>query len=182
MRSPARALRGAVCAADGVSRSRLGYISFTTRIYVVDDSDIPPCPSPSPLPCCLGYAALCVVMRPMTRTARMPAGPPRPPACPLTSRALAGPLRIRVEPEQHRHARPLPPRLGWGTAAGTFHVAAVVTRTYRLKLLIRFDHFLAAVTRFDHCAADSEAQPHSAGFTRLLGLGRGKYNNIPQQL
>ena len=40
----------------------------------------------------------------------------------------------------------------------------------------------AAVTRFDHCAADSEAQPHSAGFTGLLGLGRGKYNNILQQL
>ena len=42
--------------------------------------------------------------------------------------------------------------------------------------------FLAAVTRFDHCAADSEAQQHSAGFTRLPGLGRGKYNNIQQQL
>ena len=42
--------------------------------------------------------------------------------------------------------------------------------------------FLAAVTRFDHCAADSEAQPHSSGFTGLLGLGRGKYNNILQQL
>ena len=44
--------------------------------------------------------------------------------------------------------------------------------------------FLATVTRFDHCAADSEAQPHSesAGFTRLMGLGRGKYNNILQQL
>ena len=42
--------------------------------------------------------------------------------------------------------------------------------------------FLAAVTRFDHCAADSEAQPHSAGFTGLLGLGRGKYNNILQRL
>ena len=42
--------------------------------------------------------------------------------------------------------------------------------------------FLAAVTRFDHFAADSEAQPHSAGFTQLLGLARGKYNNILQQL
>ena len=42
--------------------------------------------------------------------------------------------------------------------------------------------FLAAVTRFDHGAADSEAQPHSAGFTKLLGLGRGKYNNILQRL
>ena len=54
---------------------------------------------------------------------------------------------------------------------------------YRLfNVLIRFDHFLAAVTRFDHCAADSEAQQHSAGFTGLLGFGRGKYNNILQQL
>ena len=34
--------------------------------------------------------------------------------------------------------------------------------------------FFTAVTRFDHCTADSEARPHSAGFTRLLGLGRGK--------
>ena len=32
--------------------------------------------------------------------------------------------------------------------------------------------FLAAVTRFDHCAADSEAQPHSAraGFTGSWAL------------
>ena len=42
--------------------------------------------------------------------------------------------------------------------------------------------FLAAVTRFDRCAARRRAQPHSAGFTRLLGLGRGKYNNILQQI
>ena len=53
---------------------------------------------------------------------------------------------------------------------------------YSLIVLIRFDHFLTAVTRFDHWATDSEAQPHSAGFTRLLGLGRGKYNNILQQI
>ena len=38
------------------------------------------------------------------------------------------------------------------------------------------------MTRFDNCAADSEARPHSAGFARLLGLGSGKYNNILQQL
>ena len=38
--------------------------------------------------------------------------------------------------------------------------------------LLDLTTFLAAVTRFDHCAADSEAQPHSASFTGLLGLGR----------
>ena len=27
---------------------------------------------------------------------------------------------------------------------------------------------------------DAGAQPHSAGFTRLLGLGRGKYNILQQ--
>ena len=30
--------------------------------------------------------------------------------------------------------------------------------------------FLASVTRFDHCAADSEAQPHSAGFAGFWAL------------
>ena len=48
--------------------------------------------------------------------------------------------------------------------------------------LLDLTNFLAAVTRFDHCSADSEAQPHSASFTGLLGLGHRKYNNILQQL